>query len=76
MTPPPPLPQDRIIRNRSALAHRGMMFVLIGYTFEEGMFEIEEHRGDSPYGRRGVFSGDGCRMPSELELALAEHYGK
>ncbi|XP_020169981.1 probable NAD(P)H dehydrogenase (quinone) FQR1-like 1 [Aegilops tauschii subsp. strangulata] len=57
------------------LAHHGMLFVPIGYTFREGMFEMEELRGGSPYGA-GVFAGDGSRPPSELELALAEHHGK
>ncbi|CAM0876239.1 unnamed protein product [Alopecurus aequalis] len=57
------------------LAHHGMVFVPIGYTFREGMFEMEELRGGSPYGA-GVFAGDGSRPPSELEIALAEHQGK
>lgn len=57
------------------LAHHGMLFVPIGYTFGEGMLEMGELRGGSPYGA-GVFSGDGSRPPSELELALAEHHGK
>ncbi|KAE8817042.1 putative NAD(P)H dehydrogenase (quinone) FQR1-like 1 [Hordeum vulgare] len=57
------------------LAHHGMLFVPIGYTFGEGMFEMEELRGGSPYGA-GVFAGDGSRPPTELELALAEHHGK
>uniref|UniRef100_A0A0D9VZ05 NAD(P)H dehydrogenase (quinone) n=1 Tax=Leersia perrieri TaxID=77586 RepID=A0A0D9VZ05_9ORYZ len=57
------------------LAHHGMLFVPIGYTFGDGMFEMGELRGGSPYGA-GVFSGDGSRPPSELELALAEHHGK
>jgi NAD(P)H dehydrogenase (quinone) len=52
-----------------------MLFVPIGYTFGEGMFEMEELRGGSPYGAGG-FAGDGTRPPSELELALAEHQGK
>jgi NAD(P)H dehydrogenase (quinone) len=52
-----------------------MLFVPIGYTFGEGMLEMGELRGGSPYGA-GVFSGDGSRPPSELELALAEHHGK
>uniref|UniRef100_J3LST8 NAD(P)H dehydrogenase (quinone) n=2 Tax=Oryza brachyantha TaxID=4533 RepID=J3LST8_ORYBR len=52
-----------------------MLFVPIGYTFGEGMLEVDELRGGSPYGA-GVFSGDGSRPPSKLELALAEHHGK
>uniref|UniRef100_A0A2P2P5W0 NAD(P)H dehydrogenase (quinone) n=1 Tax=Rhizophora mucronata TaxID=61149 RepID=A0A2P2P5W0_RHIMU len=57
------------------LAHHGMLFVPIGYTFGAGMFKMDSIRGGSPYGA-GVYAGDGSREPSETELALAEHQGK
>ncbi|KAK9285561.1 hypothetical protein L1049_024756 [Liquidambar formosana] len=57
------------------LAHHGMLFVPIGYTFGAGMFKMDTVRGGSPYGA-GVFAGDGTRGPTETELALAEHQGK
>ncbi|KAJ9128624.1 hypothetical protein P3X46_034681 [Hevea brasiliensis] len=57
------------------LAHHGMLFVPVGYTFGAGMFKIDSIRGGSPYGA-GVYAGDGSREPSESELALAEHQGK
>lgn len=57
------------------LAHHGMLYVPIGYTFGAGMFKMDSLRGGSPYGA-GIFSGDGTRKPSESELALAEHQGK
>ncbi|XP_057972304.1 probable NAD(P)H dehydrogenase (quinone) FQR1-like 2 [Malania oleifera] len=57
------------------LAHHGMLFVPIGYTFGAGMFKMDSIRGGSPYGA-GVFAGDGTREASEAELALAEHQGK
>ncbi|KAL3382943.1 hypothetical protein AABB24_002439 [Solanum stoloniferum] len=57
------------------LAHHGMLYVPIGYTFGAGMFRMDSIRGGSPYGA-GTFSGDGSREPSEPELALAEHQGK
>ncbi|KAK4260012.1 hypothetical protein QN277_003188 [Acacia crassicarpa] len=57
------------------LAHHGMLFVPIGYTFGPGMFKMDTIRGGTPYGA-GVFAGDGTREPSETELALAEHQGK
>ncbi|KAK6125484.1 hypothetical protein DH2020_040775 [Rehmannia glutinosa] len=57
------------------LAHHGMLFVPIGYTFGAGMFKMDSARGGSPYGS-GVFAGDGSREPSETELALAEHQGQ
>lgn len=57
------------------LAHHGMVYVPIGYTFGAEMFGMDSLRGGSPYGA-GVFSGDGTREPTETELALAEHQGK
>ncbi|XP_072987391.1 probable NAD(P)H dehydrogenase (quinone) FQR1-like 2 [Typha latifolia] len=57
------------------LAHHGMLFVPIGYTFGAGMFSMDDIRGGSPYGA-GVFAGDGTRQATERELSLAEHQGK
>ncbi|KAF3636434.1 putative NAD(P)H dehydrogenase (quinone) FQR1-like 2 [Capsicum annuum] len=57
------------------LAHHGMLFVPIGYTFGAGMFEMDSILGGSPYGA-GVFAGDGSREATEAELALAEYQGK
>ncbi|OMO84309.1 NADPH-dependent FMN reductase [Corchorus olitorius] len=57
------------------LAHHGMLFVPIGYTFGAGMFKMDSIRGGSPYGA-GVYAGDGTREPTETELSLAEHQGK
>ncbi|XP_044497277.1 probable NAD(P)H dehydrogenase (quinone) FQR1-like 1 [Mangifera indica] len=57
------------------LAHHGMLFVPIGYTFGGGMFEMEQVKGGSPYGA-GTLAGDGSRQPSELELEQAFHQGK
>ncbi|KAK4254011.1 hypothetical protein QN277_009447 [Acacia crassicarpa] len=57
------------------LAHHGMIFVPIGYTFGGGMFEMEQVKGGSPYGA-GTFAGDGSRQPTDLELAQAFHQGK
>lgn len=57
------------------LAHHGMLFVPVGYTFGAGMFKLDEIRGGSPYGA-GTYAGDGTRLPTDTELALAEHQGK
>ncbi|XP_078437014.1 putative NAD(P)H dehydrogenase (quinone) FQR1-like 1 [Wolffia australiana] len=57
------------------LAHHGMIYVPIGYTFGAGMFEMEQVKGGSPYGA-GTYAGDGSRAPTELELAQAFHQGK
>ncbi|KAL2341985.1 hypothetical protein Fmac_009925 [Flemingia macrophylla] len=58
------------------LVHHGMIFVPIGYTFGDGMYEMEKLKGGSPYGA-GTYAGtDNTRQPSELELAQAFHQGK
>ncbi|KAJ3697175.1 hypothetical protein LUZ61_000880 [Rhynchospora tenuis] len=57
------------------LVHQGMIYVPLGYTFGDGMHQLDEIRGGSPYGA-GVVSGDGSRPPTKTELALSEHHGK
>ncbi|KAK4763002.1 hypothetical protein SAY86_008770 [Trapa natans] len=57
------------------LAHHGMIFVPLGYTFGSGMFEMNEVKGGSSYGS-GTFAADGSREPTELELQQAFHQGK
>ncbi|CAN1329032.1 NAD(P)H dehydrogenase (quinone) FQR1 [Linum perenne] len=52
-----------------------MLFVPVGYTFGEGMFEMGEVKGGSSYGA-GTFAADGSRQPTELELRQAFHQGK
>ncbi|GLT27261.1 hypothetical protein SLA2020_022730 [Shorea laevis] len=57
------------------LAHHGMIFVPLGYTFGSGMFEMSEVKGGSAYGA-GTYAADGSRHPTELELQQAFHQGK
>ncbi|XP_044481854.1 probable NAD(P)H dehydrogenase (quinone) FQR1-like 3 isoform X2 [Mangifera indica] len=57
------------------LAHHGMLFVPLGYTFGSGMFEMNEVKGGSSYGA-GTYAADGTREPTELELQQAFHQGK
>ncbi|KAK6145273.1 hypothetical protein DH2020_022093 [Rehmannia glutinosa] len=57
------------------LAHHGMIFVPMGYTFGSGMFEMEQVKGGSPYGA-GTYAAGGLRQPTELELQQAFHQGK
>ncbi|KAI3448055.1 hypothetical protein Pfo_004720 [Paulownia fortunei] len=51
------------------LAHHGMLYVPIGYTFGAGMFGTDSIRGGSPYGA-GVFSGMGRGNQVKLNLLL------
>ncbi|KAL0370670.1 UNVERIFIED_CONTAM: putative NAD(P)H dehydrogenase (quinone) FQR1-like 3 [Sesamum angustifolium] len=57
------------------LAHHGMIFVPLGYTFGSGMFEMEQVKGGSSYGA-GTYAADGSREPTELELQQSFHQGK
>lgn len=57
------------------LAHHGMIFVPLGYTFGSGMFEMSEVKGGSSYGS-GTFAADGSRQPTEIELQQAFYQGK
>lgn len=57
------------------LAHHGMLYVPLGYTFGTGMFEMEQVKGGSSYGA-GTYAADGSREPTELELQQAFHQGK
>ncbi|ERN06466.1 NAD(P)H dehydrogenase (quinone) FQR1 [Amborella trichopoda] len=56
------------------LAHHGIMFVPLGYTFGSGMFEMDEVKGGSSYGA-GTYAADGTRPPTELELQQAFYQG-
>jgi NAD(P)H dehydrogenase (quinone) len=60
----------------SQLAHHAMVFVPVGSTFGDGMFDMDEVRCCSPYGA-GTFAGaDGrSRLPSDAELQMAVHQG-
>ncbi|KAL7124763.1 hypothetical protein ABFS83_14G070900 [Erythranthe nasuta] len=57
------------------LAHHGMLYVPLGYTFGSGMYEMEQVKGGSPYGA-GTYAADGSRQPTQLELDQAFHQGK
>ncbi|KAE8039244.1 hypothetical protein FH972_011672 [Carpinus fangiana] len=57
------------------LAHHGMLYVPLGYTFGSGMFEMNEVKGGSSYGA-GTYAADGSRQPTELELEQALYQGK
>lgn len=57
------------------LAHHGMIFVPLGYTFGNGMFEMNQVKGGSSYGA-GTYAADGTRDPTDLELRQAFYQGK
>ena len=57
------------------MVHMGLLFVPNAYTFPKAQFDNSVIKGGSPYGPGTISNGDGSRLPSELELEWAEHYG-
>ena len=59
----------------STLLHQGMVIVGVPYS-EQGLLNMKEITGGSPYGAGTLAGGDGSRQPSENELAIARCQGK
>ena len=59
----------------TTLAHHGMVIVPLGYT-HEGVADISEVGGGTPYGASTIAGADGSRQPSEKELAIAQYQGE
>ena len=59
----------------STLLQHGMVIVGLPYT-ETRQFTLEEISGGSPYGASTIAAGDGSRLPSENELAMARFQGR
>jgi NAD(P)H:quinone oxidoreductase type IV len=59
----------------STLLHQGMVIVGVPYS-EQGLLNMKEITGGSPYGAGTLAGGDGSRKPSENELAIARFQGK
>jgi NAD(P)H dehydrogenase (quinone) len=59
----------------TTLLHHG--FIVVGVPYSESRQTImSEITGGSPYGASTITGGDGSRMPSENELAIARFQGK
>src|SRR5579862_7885202 len=58
----------------STLFHLGMIVVGLPYS-EKRQMSMQEISGGTPYGA-STLAGDGKRMPSENELAMARYQGK
>jgi NAD(P)H dehydrogenase (quinone) len=50
--------------------------VIVGVPYSEGLLNMKEITGGSPYGAGTLAGGDGSRQPSENELAIARFQGK
>jgi NAD(P)H dehydrogenase (quinone) len=58
----------------TTLFHHGMILAGVPYT-EQTLLSLQEPMGGTPYGASTVV-GDGSRMPSEPELAIASAQGR
>jgi len=59
----------------TTLLHLGMIIVGVPYT-EKRLTTMSEISGGTPYGATTLAGGDGKRMPSANELAIAQFQGK
>lgn len=59
----------------STLLHHGMIVVGVPYS-EQRLLNMDEISGGTPYGASTITKGDGSRMPSESELAIARTQGR
>jgi NAD(P)H:quinone oxidoreductase type IV len=59
----------------STLLHHGMIVVGVPYA-EQGLLNMEEITGGTPYGATTMAGADGSRQPTKNELAIAKFQGK
>jgi NAD(P)H dehydrogenase (quinone) len=67
--------ESTLLSFHTSLLHHGMVIVGVPYS-EARQMTLEEITGGSPYGATTITGGDGKRMPSENELAIARFQGK
>ncbi len=67
--------ETTIICSIITLMHQGMIIVGMPYS-EARQMTLEEIAGGSPYGASTITGGDGSRMPSDNELAMARFQGR
>ncbi|HOX39967.1 MAG TPA: NAD(P)H:quinone oxidoreductase [Candidatus Brocadiia bacterium] len=59
----------------STLFHHGMIVVGVPYS-QQGLVNMSEITGGTPYGATTLAGPDGSRLPSENELAIARFQGR
>lgn len=67
--------ESTILSFHITLLHQGMIVVGLPYSAREQM-TLDEISGGSPYGASTMTGGDGKRLPSANELALARFQGR
>jgi NAD(P)H:quinone oxidoreductase type IV len=59
----------------TTLLHQGMIVVGVPYS-QQGLLNMKEITGGTPYGATTLADADGSRQPTENELAIAKFQGK
>jgi NAD(P)H dehydrogenase (quinone) len=67
--------ESTILSFHTTLLHHGMVIVGLPYS-EARQMSLTEITGGSPYGATTIAGGDGSRMPSDNELAMARFQGR
>ncbi len=67
--------ESTILSFHATLLHHGMIIAGVPYS-EQGISEIGEISGGTPYGASTIAAPDGSRMPSENELKVMRFQGK
>jgi NAD(P)H dehydrogenase (quinone) len=67
--------ESTILTFHPTLLHQGMIVVGLPYA-EQRQMGLDEIKGGTPYGATTIAGGQGERMPSEQELAMARFQGK
>lgn len=67
--------ESTILSFHTTLLHHGMVIVGVPYS-ETRQSIMTEITGGSPYGASTIAGGDGSRLPSENELAIAHFQGQ
>ncbi len=57
------------------MMHLGMVIVGLPYSYQ-GLLQVAEVAGGTPYGATTIAAGDGSRKPTELELGAARFQGR
>lgn len=67
--------ESTILTFHPTLLHQGMIIVGLPYS-ESRQMGLDEIKGGSPYGASTITGGQGERMPSALELGMANFQGR
>ena len=59
----------------TTLLHHGMIVVGVPYS-QQGLLNMKEITGGTPYGATTLAAADGSRQPTENEIAIAKFQGK